>query len=82
MGWRRQIPILTVLVREEDKPQELIKTSKEGKMGVAKIGNDVVGILSLTGNRLRRFFVHPDYQRMGIGRSLVENAVSHAKNAV
>lgn len=68
------------LVRREDSPEELIKASKEGKMWIAKTDGKIVGTLSLMGGRLRRFFVHPNYQRIGIGRKLIENAVSYAKS--
>ncbi len=69
------------LIREEDKPAELIKASKEGRMWVAITDGKLAGTLSLTGNRLRRFFVHPAYQRRGIGGSLVKNLIRHAKEA-
>ncbi len=68
------------LVREEDRPEELIKASREGKMLVAKKGGKIAGTLSLMGDRLRRFFVHPDYQRIGIGRRLIENVIAYAKS--
>lgn len=68
------------LVREEDAPNELIKASKEGKMWVAKIDNKIVGTISLTSNRLRRFFVHPDYQQKGIGKKLIEQVKDYMKN--
>ena len=67
-----------ILVREEDKPEELIKASKEGKIWVVKIDGKIVGTLSLIGNRLRRFFVHPAHQRTGIGRNLLETVKLYA----
>ena len=65
--------------REEDTPEELIKASKNGRTWVVKINGRIVGTIGLTGNRLRRFFVHPKYQRMGIGKKLVETAKEEAK---
>ena len=53
------------LVRDEDQPEELIKAAEKGKMWVAFEKNIIVGTLSLEDKRLRRFFVHPNYQRHG-----------------
>lgn len=68
------------LIREEDTPQELIKASKKGIMWIAKTDNKIIGTISLTGSRLRRFFVHPQYQRKGIGRKLVDKLSDYAKD--
>lgn len=67
------------LVRQEDAPEELIKASTEGKIWIAKDSDNIVGTLSLFGNHLRRFFVHPDHQGKGIGRKLLEIAEKTAK---
>ena len=68
------------LIKEENKPNELIRASREGKMWIAKVTGKIVGTISLMDNRLRRFFVRPDYQRRGMGRSLVDSVISYAKS--
>ena len=67
------------LVRDEDQPDELIKAAEKGKMWVAFENNIIVGTLSLEDKRLRRFFVHPNYQRQGIGRKLINTVIQHIK---
>ncbi|KKP32434.1 MAG: GNAT family acetyltransferase [Candidatus Roizmanbacteria bacterium GW2011_GWA2_32_13] len=67
------------LVRDEDQPDELIKAAEKGKMWVAFENNIIVGTLSLEDKRLRRFFVHPNYQRQGIGRKLINIVIQHIK---
>jgi len=67
------------LVRDEDQPKELIKAAEKGKMWVAFENNIIVGTLSLEDKRLRRFFVHPNYQRQGIGRKLINIVIQHIK---
>jgi putative acetyltransferase len=41
---------------------------------------EVVGFLSLVGNEVGGLFVHPDHQRRGIGRALVDHARSLRPN--
>jgi len=67
------------LVRDEDQPDELIKAAEKGKMWIAFENNIIVGTLSLEDKRLRRFFVHPNYQRQGIGRKLINTVIQHIK---
>ncbi len=67
------------LVRDEDQPEELIKASKKGKIWVAFINNEIVGTLSLEDKRLRRFFVHSNYQKQGIGRRLINRVIKYMK---
>ncbi len=77
----KENPILNYqLVRDEDQPEELITASKKGKMWVAFENNKIVGTLSLQDKRLRRFFVHPDYQRQGIGKQLIKTIIKYMKN--
>ena len=49
-------------------------------MWVAFENNKMVGTLSLQDKRLRRFFVHPDYQRQGIGKQLIKIIIKYMKN--
>ncbi|KKP60068.1 MAG: GNAT family acetyltransferase [Candidatus Roizmanbacteria bacterium GW2011_GWA2_34_18] len=67
------------LVRDEDQSEELIKAAKKGKMWVALKNNKIVGTLSLQDKRLRRFFVHPDCQKQGIGRQLINTVYEYMK---
>ena len=67
------------LVRDEDQPKELIKAAEKGKMWVAFENNIIVGTLSLEDKRLRRFSVHPNYQRQGIGRKLINIVIQYMK---
>lgn len=68
------------LVRAEDTPEELVKASKEGKMWIALFNDEIVGTLSLQGNRLRRFFIHPKFQGRRIGRELVVVVKHYARH--
>jgi putative acetyltransferase len=68
------------LVRNEDQPKELIKASKSGKMWIVFENNKIVGTLSLENRRLRRFFVHPNYQRQGIGKQIIKTIIEYMKN--
>lgn len=68
------------LVRNEDQPEKLIKASKRGKIWIAFEKNKIVGTLSLQDKRLRRFFVHPDYQRQGVGKQLIRTIIEYMKN--
>lgn len=68
------------LVRNEDQPKELIKASKKGKIWIAFENNKIVGTLSLQDKRLRRFFVHPNYQRQGIGKQLIKTVIEYMKD--
>lgn len=67
-------------VRVENTPEELIKVSKMGPLWVAQESGSIVGTISLHGNRLRRFFVHPDYQGQGIGKGLMNEVKDYLKN--
>lgn len=67
------------LVRDEDQPKELIKAAKKGKMWVVFENNEIVGTLSLQDKRLRRFFVHPNYQKQGIGKQLINTVYEYMK---
>ena len=68
-------------IRKEDEAIELVKASKEDKMWIATADGKIVGTLSLGRNRLRRFFVHPNYQRKGIGKMLLKELITCAKKS-
>ncbi len=67
-------------VKEEDTPEELLKTSQAGKMWVAEEMGKIVGTISLQGKRVRRYFVDPQHQGRGIGRELMNTLKAYAKN--
>jgi len=50
-------------------------------MWIATADGKIVGTLSLGRNRLRRFFVHPNYQRKGIGKMLLKELITCAKKS-
>lgn len=73
-----QVLALRQLVLWPDKPLAFCRVP-EDDMGwhyAAVVDNDVKGVASLfwgeNGVRLRKFAVHPDCQRMGIGRELMK----------
>lgn len=55
------------------------KKGKEKNLVVAIIGNKIVGVVGLTQNRPRSFFVHPRHQGKGIGRMLIQSIEKKAK---
>lgn len=44
---------------------------------VFETGGIVAGFISLIGNEVGAIFVHPDFQGAGIGRTLMDHALSH-----
>jgi GNAT superfamily N-acetyltransferase len=53
-------------------PEKMLQLSRERDCLVAVVNNEIVGTVALEGCELCTFFVHPDYQRMGIGAQLLQ----------
>ena len=60
-------------------PARLIAKAKEGKYFVAVDGEKVIGMGGYIGDMLRRFFVHPDYHKQGVGRRLMNRVLREMK---
>ena len=63
--------ILAPLV-EYFSPENVLLLSKERICLVAEIENRVVGTVALEDSELCAFFVHPDFQRKGVGTNLIK----------
>jgi putative acetyltransferase len=62
-------------------PQKVLLLSYERRCLVAEVEGRVVGTIALEGAELLTFFVHPDYQGMGIGGQLLTTIEQLAKEA-
>lgn len=60
-------------------PEKLLRLNKERICLVAELDEHVVGTIAVEHDEILTFFVHPDYQRQGIGAALlasIENAAA------
>jgi len=64
---------------EKNTPKNIIRESKENNMYVAEFKNKIVGILSFKDNEIKLLYIHPDFQRKGIGRKLFAKYMSLTK---
>ena len=53
-------------------PAKLRQLARERICLVAEVEGHIVGTIALEGNTLATFFVHPDYQRQGLGTKLLQ----------
>lgn len=67
------------LLRLQNTSKEILRASKEMAIWVAVLDKRIIGTISLYGNRIRRFYIHPGFQREGVGHLLIKTAVSFAK---
>jgi len=72
------------LIEDFCKKYDLERFNKKVKEIMYFIAEDVMshrilGVIGLENNRLRTFFVHPKYQRKGIGRKLFERFMEEVK---
>jgi GNAT superfamily N-acetyltransferase len=63
----------------EYSPSFLIKVSKEREFLVATISNKIVGSITLFNDYIGTLFVHPKYQKRGIGTLLMQNIETIAR---
>jgi GNAT superfamily N-acetyltransferase len=62
-------------------PEKVLLLSRERYCLVAEIGGNIVGTVAVDGEELCTFFVHPDFQRKGIGTQLLDAIESIAKSS-
>lgn len=60
---------------------KILEKAKKKNFRVAKLGGKIVGVIGLTENRIRQFFVDPLYQGKGVGRALLEYIESVAQKS-
>ena len=53
-------------------PEKVLQLNQERHCFVAEMNNQVIGTGALEGAELCTFFIHPDYQKMGIGARLLD----------
>jgi N-acetylglutamate synthase-like GNAT family acetyltransferase len=58
---------------------KILAKAKIKNFRVTILKDKIVGVVGLTENRIRQFFVHPTYQGKGIGRLLIEYIQTEAK---
>ncbi len=59
-------------------PEKVLLLSRERDCLVAEVDNRVVGTVAIEGDELLTFFVHPDFQGIGMGTQLLEQIESIA----
>ncbi len=57
-------------ISEKYDPDEFLIRAEKTNFFIAKEGATIVGCIGLEENRVRTFYVHPDFQGKGIGRLL------------
>jgi GNAT superfamily N-acetyltransferase len=67
-------------LRLQNTTNEILRASNEMTIWVAVLDKRIIGTISLYGNRIRRFYIHPGFQREGVGHLLIKTAVSYAKS--
>lgn len=60
-------------------PERLIEESRRQFMVVGMVGNELVGLASLDGDRVRNVFVDVARHRTGIGKALMTAVEAHAR---
>ena len=65
---------LDALLRERCRPDQMVAMRSQFQCFVAKIENEVVGLLALDGNSIEELFVPPARHRQGVGSALLRHA--------
>jgi GNAT superfamily N-acetyltransferase len=77
VGARHELRALFALA--EDSPQRLDASIDHGRVLVATDDDQVVGYLQLDGSELHSMAVAERHQRQGVGRALVQRAISECR---
>lgn len=66
---------------DEYSPNNLLKDSEKNAVWVVEEKSELIGTISLVGNRISRMFVLPKYQGKGVGGKLLKHVEKYAKTA-